>query len=336
MTKKQMIRRQRLIKQLSVVAVIFLITTIMLMIVSLKSCTNNDFDIADSMSDLESVIDTSDIDSSQDILSTLPSSVSVDSISLNANAITLTVDQKNSPVATVFPENATDKSLTWTSSDVNIATVDANGNIIGVAEGSCIITVYSNDNKNASAEIKVTVTAKAEDDNTELTYIQGILVVNKTYGLPQSYNPGVDAEANNALKTMFAAASNDGINLFVASGFRSYSYQKGLYEKYVARDGQAAADRYSARPGHSEHQTGLAFDLNQVSSAFEGTHEAIWLEKNCYKYGFIIRYPKGKESVTGYNYEPWHIRYLGVQNATAVYNSGLTLEEYLGITSVYQ
>ncbi len=336
MTKKQMIRRQRLIKQLSVVAVIFLITTIMLMIVSLKSCTNNDFDIADSMSDLESVIDTSDIDSSQDILNTLPSSVSVDSISLNANAITLTVEQKNSPVATVFPENATDKSLTWTSSDVNIATVDANGNIIGVAEGSCIITVYSNDNKNVSAEIKVTVTAKAEDDNTELTYIQGILVVNKTYGLPQSYNPGVDAEANNALKTMFAAASNDGINLFVASGFRSYSYQKGLYEKYVARDGQAAADRYSARPGHSEHQTGLAFDLNQVSSAFEGTPEAIWLEKNCYKYGFIIRYPKGKESVTGYNYEPWHIRYLGVQNATAVYNSGLTLEEYLGITSVYQ
>ncbi|MDO4608217.1 MAG: M15 family metallopeptidase [Clostridia bacterium] len=162
------------------------------------------------------------------------------------------------------------------------------------------------------------------------------MVVNKTYALPQDYNPGVNTEANNALKTMFAAAKNDGISLFVASGFRSYSYQKGLYERYVARDGQAAADTYSARPGHSEHQTGLAFDLNQVSSAFAGTPEAIWLENNCHKYGFIIRYPKGKEAITGYQYEPWHVRYLGVQHATAVYNSGQTLEEYLGVTSVYQ
>jgi LAS superfamily LD-carboxypeptidase LdcB len=99
--------------------------------------------------------------------------------------------------------------------------------------------------------------------------------------------------------------------------------------------GKDATDTFSARPGHSEHQTGMAMDIIEASSAFEGTPAAIWLAENCYKYGFIIRYPKGKENITGYKYEPWHIRYLGKDTAWAVYNSGLTLEEYLGIDSVY-
>ena len=104
---------------------------------------------------------------------------------------------------------------------------------------------------------------------------------------------------------------------------------------YVKRSGKAEADRYSARPGHSEHQTGLAFDLNSIDMTFADTDECAWVNKHCAEYGFIIRYPKGSESITGYMYEPWHLRYLGTETAKKVYDSGLTLEEYLGIDSKY-
>ena len=169
----------------------------------------------------------------------------------------------------------------------------------------------------------------------EPTYIQGILVVNKTYSLPKTYAKGVDPEAKSALDKMFADAKKEGISLWIASGYRSYDRQNTIYNNYVAKDGQAAADRYSARPGHSEHQTGLAFDLNELTEAFGNSKQGKWLADNCHKYGFIIRYPQNKEHLTGYMYEPWHVRYLGVDKATAVYESGLCLEEYLGITSVY-
>ena len=168
-----------------------------------------------------------------------------------------------------------------------------------------------------------------------ITYVQGIMIANKTYALPSDYNPGVSSEAYNALIEMEYAAANEGITLFLNSGFRSYSDQYVIYNRYVSWDGKAEADRYSARPGHSEHQTGYAFDLNSFEESFGETPEGIWLAENCHKYGFIIRYPKGKEHITGYMYEPWHVRYLGVDIATSVYECGLTLEEYLGITSVY-
>ncbi|MBP9988535.1 MAG: M15 family metallopeptidase [Ruminococcus sp.] len=176
--------------------------------------------------------------------------------------------------------------------------------------------------------------AKIEEKDG-LTYVNGVLIANKTYALPESYEPGVDSTAEAALEEMKKAAAEDGVNLWIMSGFRSYSTQAGLYNDYVDRDGKAEADTYSARPGHSEHQTGLAFDLNSLKTSFEDTAEGIWLAKNCYKYGFIIRYPKGKESITGYQYEPWHVRYLGTDLSTKVYQSGLCLEEYLGITSRY-
>lgn len=169
-----------------------------------------------------------------------------------------------------------------------------------------------------------------------VTYVDGILVVNKTYPLPAAYNPnGLLPEVDAAFMEMARAAWADGISLWICSGFRSYEYQKTLYNSYVATYGKDATDTFSARPGHSEHQTGMAMDIIEASSAFEGTPAAVWLAENCYKYGFIIRYPKGKESITGYKYEPWHIRYLGRETAEAVYKSGLTLEEYLGIDSVY-
>ena len=186
-----------------------------------------------------------------------------------------------------------------------------------------------------SAEKSVVTKSRVQIINGA-TYIDGILIVNKTYSLPSSYYPGgLTPETSAAFKKLQQAAWNDGISLWNASGFRSYSTQQQLYNNYVARDGKAAADRYSARPGYSEHQSGLALDVNNPSSSFNNTKEAKWLAKNCAKYGFIIRYPQGKENITGFMYESWHIRYVGKSLAQKLMSSGQTLEEYLGITSQY-
>ena len=169
-----------------------------------------------------------------------------------------------------------------------------------------------------------------------ITYVNGILIANKTYALPADYNPGkILPEPQSAFDTMKAEAAKEGIYLSIVSGFRSYTYQGQLYSSYVNRDGKAAADTYSARAGHSEHQTGLAMDINNAGSGFNNTKEAKWLAANCVKYGFIIRYPLGKENITGYQYESWHIRYLGRELAKEVADSGLTLEEFLSIDSKY-
>ena len=170
-----------------------------------------------------------------------------------------------------------------------------------------------------------------------ITYVNGILIANKTYALPSDYAPnGILPEAQQAFNEMKAAARKDGLYLDICSGYRSYAYQRDLYNSYVNRDGKAAADTYSARAGHSEHQTGLAMDINMASDAFSNTPEAKWLAAHCAEYGFIIRYPKGKQDITGYKYESWHVRYLGKQLAQEVTASGLTLEEFLCIDSRYQ
>ena len=169
------------------------------------------------------------------------------------------------------------------------------------------------------------------------TYINGILIVNKTYAFPRSYEPGgLTSECLNAFYEMQAAAEEEGLDLYIASGFRSYELQSSLYQRYCDSDGQEAADTYSARPGHSEHETGLAIDLNDISSSFAYTAEGQWVAEHCWEYGFILRYPADKVAITGYMYEPWHIRYLGRDVASAVYSSGLCLEEYLGVDSVYR
>ena len=169
------------------------------------------------------------------------------------------------------------------------------------------------------------------------TYVDGILVANKTYSLPSDYGPGeLTDECYEAFRKMENDAADEGLDLYVGSGFRSYWTQDSLYNRYCAQDGQAAADTYSARPGHSEHQTGLALDLNDISDFFGETAEGKWVAAHCFEYGFIIRYPADKVDITGYMYEPWHLRYLGVDTATKVYNSGLCLEEYLGIDSAYR
>ena len=170
-------------------------------------------------------------------------------------------------------------------------------------------------------------------------YIDDILIANKSYPLPSTYNPGgLLNDFQNAFSKMQQAASKDGISLSVISGFRSYARQNTLYQNYVNKDGKNKADTYSARPGYSEHQSGLAADINSLSQSFENTKEGKWLSSHCYEYGFIIRYPKGKEDETGYIYEPWHIRYVGKKLATTLYNNGdwITLENYFGIQSQYE
>ncbi|WP_434121720.1 M15 family metallopeptidase [Salinicoccus roseus] len=169
-----------------------------------------------------------------------------------------------------------------------------------------------------------------------VTYVDDILVVNKEIPLPSDYNPGLQPEVIEAYQQMFRDGAERGLDFVLVSDFRTYQYQEQLYNNYVARDGQEAADQYSARPGHSEHQTGLAVDVGSADSAsnltvkFGDTPEYAWLKDVAHEYGFIVRYPEGKEHITGYQYEPWHIRYIG-DEAEAVYESGLSLEEYLGI-----
>ncbi len=281
---------------------------------------------------------------------TEPAPVRVSEITLTVYELWLNVGESFMPIVTMTPEDAPDKGEAWESSDTAVATVDKYGNVTGVKAGDCTVTVTSTDNADVSATVKVHVMEKETEtestapagsepvetpDVEEPTYIGGILVVNKTYALPEDYNPGVDPEAQNALYEMFADASAEGLSLWVRSGVRTYADQKWQYNVYVERDGKELADTYSARPGHSEHQTGLAFDLNSLYKSFADTAEGKWLAANCHKYGFILRYPEGKEHITGYMYEPWHVRYVGMDHAPVIHEKGLCLEEYLGITSEY-
>ena len=177
--------------------------------------------------------------------------------------------------------------------------------------------------------------AKEVQYNGSYYFIQGkydeIVVANKKHPMAANYNPGENPTA----KAAFLRLRNDmiaqGYNVgYAYSGFRSYDYQKVLYQNYVNKDGQAAADRYSARPGYSEHQTGLVFDLtDKAGNLLEDAAASNWLKNNAHRYGFVVRYQPGKEVSTGYMPEAWHIRYIG-KEADEVYHSGLSLEEYYG------
>lgn len=247
------------------------------------------------------------------------------------------------------PTNATNKSITYKAS--NDLLEIKGSKIIAKKKGTSILTVRNEKNK-ISTDIKVTIkkkkTVKKEDKKEEektyevvnkdgVSYIGDLLIVNKTYSLPDNYNPGgLTDEFMDAFYDMQAHAELDGIDLWIQSGFRSYDTQEDLYNYYVSIDGKEAADTYSSRPGHSEHQSGLAADINNPDESFNGTKEAEWLKENCYKYGFIIRFPEGKEDSTGYIYESWHIRYVGKEWAKKITESGKSLEEYFNITSKYE
>ena len=135
------------------------------------------------------------------------------------------------------------------------------------------------------------------------------------------------------LEKLVAAARNAGVTIYVGSGYRSYATQASLFASNVRQHGETKASRFSSRPGHSEHQSGLAVDFGGtdracwVEECFEQTTAGKWLAAHAHEYGFILRYPKGKESITGYQYEPWHFRYVGRELAGALHQSGLTMEE---------
>ena len=158
-----------------------------------------------------------------------------------------------------------------------------------------------------------------------------IVVANKHYPMSKDYYPGENATAKAAFLKLIAQMKEEGYAISDNySGFRSYATQAQLYQSYVNQEGQAAADRYSARPGYSEHQTGLAFDvIGTDGQLVEDSSAAQWLLDHAPDYGFVVRYPRGKESVTGYMHEEWHLRYIG-KEAKDIAASGLTLEEYYG------
>lgn len=182
------------------------------------------------------------------------------------------------------------------------------------------------------------------------------VLVNKQRKLPENYTPTdlvfpnvpyllpkksekrkLRKEAAAALEALFAAAKADGVSLAGVSAYRSHTYQKALFNHYVQKDGVEKARTYSAVPGTSEHETGLAIDVSGIdgkcaaTSCFADTKEAKWLAEHAQEYGFIIRYPEGKEAITGYMYEPWHLRYVGTEIAKEIKAQGITLEEYLGV-----
>ena len=170
------------------------------------------------------------------------------------------------------------------------------------------------------------------------TYINNVLLANKQHPLPQNYAPGESEEARAAFEAMKKDALAAGINLTAFSTYREFARQKQLYEGYAAKDGAEAADRYSARPGFSEHQTGLAFDIGETgqeqhwaAASFGATKGGKWVKANAHKYGFILRYPEGAEKITGYMHESWHYRFVGNAAAKEIFAKGITLEEYLGM-----
>lgn len=239
---------------------------------------------------------------------------------------------------TIDGEYNTEKEGEYT---LSYKAVDSSGN--EKVETSLLI-VKENEN------IKISKTSKGNTIKKYygITYIDNVIIANKTYSLPSNFAPNNLVTINGYIKVVdyvkdaFNELKSDstsiGLNIYASSGYRSYSDQNYIYNNYVSWDGQENADTYSARAGHSEHQTGLAIDVNTIDSSFEGTSESNWLKDNCYKYGFIIRYPKGKENITGYMYEPWHIRHVGKDLAAKLYNNGdwITLEEYFGIDSKYE
>lgn len=157
-----------------------------------------------------------------------------------------------------------------------------------------------------------------------------------TLRVPGNESMKIRTKPAKAIEQMFSDAKTAGHNPMFSSGFRSYNYQVNLYNSYVNSQGRTEADKQSARPGYSEHQTGLAFDICnsgncKLEQSFEGTPLGQWVANNAHRYGFTIRYRQGKDSVTGYMYEPWHLRYVGNDLATKLYQDNTTMEEYFGL-----
>ena len=220
------------------------------------------------------------------------------------------------------------------------------------------VDINRNEINLATRNVKELEYNEMENDYREIERLEGILnnqyliLINKENKLDENYVPNnlkvseakfldyvqdnnLEATTSDAAKKMFEDAAKDGISLVGVSGYRSYDVQKGLYDTRIEQKGEARTKAYTAEPGASEHQSGLALDIlsddyQTLDEGFENTDAFRWLTNNCYKYGFILRYIKGKEDITGYNYEPWHFRYIGNEEiAEDIMNRGLAFEEYI-------
>jgi D-alanyl-D-alanine carboxypeptidase len=201
-------------------------------------------------------------------------------------------------------------------------------------------TAFNDDRFSKTAPASIWVVVNKQHPLVPINYAPTDLVVPAVpLRVPGNESMQLRSATAGALEQMFGAAKVDGLVLKLSSGYRSYNYQVGLYNGYVSSEGQAAADSQSARPGHSEHQTGLAVDIEpndrkcELLPCFADTPEGRWLVTNSYKYGFILRYLPDKAAVTGYASEPWHFRYVGKDLAEQMHASNIsTLEEFFGIS----
>lgn len=217
----------------------------------------------------------------------------------------------------------------WSTDDDSVVDVDA-GVVTGLQKGSCIVTASCGEDA-----VRIPVTVREMTVENDITYVDGMLVVNKSYSLPREYDPGLLPITEEAFEALSEDAAKEGLDIHIGSDYRSYDFQEKVYNSMVSGYSKEYADAVSARPGHSEHQSGYTIDCNTIDNNFADTPAGKWLAAHAHEYGFIIRYPKGKESITGYAYESWHIRYVGIEHATKIYEQNLTLEEYLDVISVY-
>ncbi len=253
-------------------------------------------------------------------------------IVLNASILIYRINKDNnmnfenvfSEVST-FKEENNDRYIKYKNTHNNLS----NEEIVKIVNLSLDYNFYEN-------------TMDALNKNTKL------ILVNKYYALSSDYVPDDlinyngpyainnnirgNKEAYSHFKDLYNDASSVGLTIKIISAYRDYNYQKALYEGYLKNDPVDIVDTYSARAGHSEHQTGYAFDLYNVTlpyTSFGDTLEYEWLKINAHLYGFIIRYTEDNKNITGYKNEPWHIRYVGIKEATYIYENNITLEEYL-------
>lgn len=192
----------------------------------------------------------------------------------------------------------------------------------------------SQGNSTNKSKSKSNILLVNRSNNLSENYVPNNLVIPNIKFLSTSLNRNLDSEASEKLESMFNDAKKQGVVLLGVSGYREYKYQESLYNKKVKSSSVEEADRYVAKAGESEHQTGLAIDIlskeyTKLDEGFAQTKAYKWIVNNCSKYGFIVRYPKGKEDITGYDFEPWHIRYVGENAANTIMKEKITLEEYL-------
>jgi D-alanyl-D-alanine carboxypeptidase len=349
MSKKSKRKKQRF-------ALLVLLILIVLLILLIKSISGNTrIEPEDTSKLVQNEVDEQEITVNDDKIVEIKVSPSVYKASSGE-----VIEESNFKMDVIYKsgkkEEVNDDILFSTNSDL----LKVENNTITVLEealtGDMEIVSVKYKDYNADVTIKVfNDLASNIDENGVITNSSAYdIIVNKSRNLSSAYipddlvplediptslqNPEVNQLrklAYDALKELFAKAKEEkSFDLYARSGYRSYNTQVSLYSAYVSSKGQESADKLSAKPGQSEHQTGLAMDITcpamnyQLDDTFGETEEGKWVSENAHKFGFVIRYPKGKEDITGYQYEPWHLRYVGLSLAKEIYDSKLTLEEY--------